>query len=250
MKKVFILLLLSFPAFCQFQKSGKIYFKETMKLDIQLDEKNKEMAKMFPTSKDSYKVLLYNETESLFLNEEKKDEDLDVKKEEGEVQMRVVFKMPQSTTYLNLKNNEFVQSLELLGKEFLIVDKLNDGSSNKWKITGEQKKVLDFVCQKAILLDTTQKLEVWFTPQIPIAMGPNGSSGLPGMILAAEIDNGKRLLAATSIEAIPENYVFVKPVKGKKVNKEEFKKIREEKLKEMGGNSKGGTRIIIRNEEH
>jgi GLPGLI family protein len=245
MKNILVLLLLSFSAFSQFQKSGKIYFKESIKLNIQISEENKEMAKMMPTSQDTYKVLFYNSNESLFKVEEKKNEDLDIKHEEGGSQMRMVFKVPQTTIYQNLSENSFVQSQEFLDKEFLIVDQVND---KKWKVTGEQKKVLDFVCIKATLVDTSQKVVAWFTPQIPVGMGPNGYSGLPGMILALDTDNGQRLIAATKIEALPAGFVFTKPEKGKKVSKAEFKKIRDDKMKEMGSDGKGGVRMIIRNE--
>ncbi|MCP9763801.1 GLPGLI family protein [Lacihabitans soyangensis] len=245
MKNILVLLLLSFSAYSQFQKSGKIYFKESIKLNIQISEENKEMAKMMPTSQDTYKVLFYNSNESLFKIEEKKNEDLDIKHEEGGNQMRMVFKVPQTTIYQNLSENNFVQSQEFLDKEFLIVDQVND---KKWKVTGEQKKVLDFVCIKATLVDTSQKVVAWFTPQIPVGMGPNGYSGLPGMILALDTDNGQRLIAATKIEALPAGFVFTQPEKGKKVSKAEFKKIRDDKMKEMGSDGKGGVRMIIRNE--
>ena len=245
MKNTFFLLFLSFSAFSQFQKSGKIYFKESIKLNIQINEENKEMVKMIPTSQDSYKVLFYNSNESLFKNEEKKNEDLDIKHEEGGSQMRVVFKVPQTSIYQNISENSFIQSQEFLDKEFLIVDQAND---KKWKVTGEQKKVLDFMCIKAVLADTSQKVIAWFTPQIPAAMGPNGYNGLPGMILALDTDDGQRLMAATKIEELPAGFVFTKPEKGKKVSKAEFKKIRDEKMKEMDGGGKGGVRMIIRNE--
>jgi GLPGLI family protein len=245
MKSTLVLLFISFSAFSQFQKSGKIYFKESIKLNIQISEENKEMAKMMPTSQDSYKVLYYDSNESLFKVEEKKNEDLDIKHEEGGNQIRMVFKVPQTTIYQNLSENSFIQSQEFLDKEFLIVDQVND---KKWKVTGEQKKVLDFVCIKATLADTSQKVVAWFTPQIPVGMGPNGFSGLPGMILALDTDNGQRLIAATNIEPLPQGFTFTKPEKGKKVNKAEFKKIRDEKLKEMGSDGKGGARVIIRNE--
>ena len=66
MKSTLVLLFISFSAFSQFQKSGKIYFKESIKLNIQISEENKEMAKMMPTSQDSYKVLYYDSNESHF----------------------------------------------------------------------------------------------------------------------------------------------------------------------------------------
>ena len=248
MKKLLLFLFVSFTSLAQVQKSGAVYFKETIKLNIKIDGANEEMMKMLPTSRDAFKVLYYDRNESLFKNQTAKNEDVDVSHKEGETEMKMVFKVPETAIYTNLKENSFIQYQDLLGKDFLVVDKLE---STKWKITGEQKKILDFTCQKAEMADTSKHTSVWFTSQIPVSIGPNGLSGLPGMILGVEVDNGQRLLVATKIESLPENFVFEKPSKGKKVGREEFAKIREEKLKEMGSTGKGGqVQMIIRNEKN
>ena len=75
-------------------------------------------------------------------------------------------KMPESTIYTNKANDEYVQSQDLMGKAFLIVDK---PKKYKWKITGEQKSILDYPCQRAVLNDTTQNVVAWFTSKIPVS---------------------------------------------------------------------------------
>jgi GLPGLI family protein len=70
------------------------------------------------------------------------------------------------------------------------------------------------------------------------------------MILELDIDEGKRTLVAEKITLAPnEKGAITKPKKGKKVSREEYEKIVEEKTKEMeeqmGGN--GSFQIKIRN---
>jgi GLPGLI family protein len=244
----FILLFIIFYGYGQPLNSGKIIFKETIKLNIDLGERNPEMSKMIPTSQSIDKVLYFNSNESLYKNNEI-PKDLDIKSEEDGNTFQLVMKMPESIIYLNKGTETYLQSQDLMGKEFLISDK---PTNYNWKVTGEQKSIMNFVCQKAILSDTSKNVVAWFTPQIPVTTGPGGMTGLPGMILAVENDNGERMTIAVSIESLPTPYEFVKPSKGKKVSKSEYDKIREEKMKEMGAvNGKGtGIRMIIRDEKH
>lgn len=228
--------------------SGKIIYKETIKLNIDIGDDRPEMAKMFPTSQSVDKVLFFNGNEALFKNNEQ-PKDLDVKHEEEGSTFQIVMKMPESTMYTNNSENVYLQSQDLMGKAFLIID---TPKKYKWKITGEQKSILDYPCQRAVLNDTSQNVVAWFTSKIPVGTGPGGMTGLPGLILALEHDNGERMTIATSIESLPEKFEFVKPDIGKKVNRAVYDKIREEKMKEMGAvNGKGtGVKMIIREERH
>ena len=115
---------------------------------------------------------------------------------------------------------------------------------SRFKSAKEQKQILDFVCQKAIYTKDTMVVEAWFTPQIPIANGPDLHGQLPGMILMVSMENGKRTITATEVkfEKI-DSILLEKPTKGKKISQAEFKKIQEEKMKEMGG---GNGRTVIR----
>ena len=64
---------------------------------------------------------------------------------------------------------------------------------------------------------------------------PSGYGGLPGLILAVEMNDGNRRLEAIGIDLKPlENKVLKKPARGKKVTHEEFENIVAEKMKEMG----------------
>lgn len=91
-----------------------------------------------------------------------------------------------------------------------------------------------------------QTITAWFTSEIPFSTGPDEFFGLPGLILAVEI-NGETAFLATSIDLTPpEEGVLSKPDKGKKVTQEEFNKIIEDKIKEFKetGGEKGNRREI------
>lgn len=245
---IFIILLQASVIISQPRTSGKITFKETVKFKIDIEGGNPELAKMLPPSQSVEKVLYFKGGESLYKNNEK-PKDTEINHEEGSNKFQMVIKVPENVTYVNTDEQTLLQFQDLMGKEFLITDK---PASQVWKVTGEQKKILDFICQKAILSDTSKVVIAWFTPQIPVSSGPSGMGSLPGMILGIEQDNGDRLTLATAIEDLPVSFNFEKPAKGKKVSKIEFEKIREEKMKEMGIiNGKGpGVKMIIREERH
>ena len=95
-------------------------------------------------------------------------------------------------------------------------------------------------------------LSAWFTPEIPVATGPSFYSGLPGLILEVSDDN--RTILCTKVVLNPKEKIKIKaPKKGTVVNNEEFKKIQEDKIKEMreqfgrGRRQGGGNRIRIQN---
>lgn len=237
---------LSFSMISQQNQSGIIRYEEAIKLNIDLGDEHPDMAQLLPSSQSVKKVLYYSEVESTYKNDAT-PEDINIQKNESGKDMQIMFKIPETVIYMHRKNNVFLQSQDLMGKLFLISDKV---AEHTWKIIGEQKTILGFVCQKAVLADSSKHLVAWFTHQIPSKMGPDGMTGLPGMILALDYDNGQKMVVASSIEALAPDHIFEKPNKGKKLTRLEFNKIRDEKLKEMGAiHGKGpGVKMIIREE--
>ena len=116
-----------------------------------------------------------------------------------------------------------------------------------WKITGNQKQILDYQCIEAERFDADgKKIKVWFAPEIQIPLGPALYNNLPGIVLAVDENDGQKTIVATSIQDIPpDESLLVKPKEGKKVTEEEFVKIRDEKMKEMKATS-GGNYMIIK----
>jgi GLPGLI family protein len=133
--------------------------------------------------------------------------------------------------YIDLTNNVSLQKQEFMDRQFLIEEK---NTTPKWKITGKQKMILDYMCIEATTTIDSSLVTAWFTPQIPNAIGPNNLNGLPGAILEAEMNNGLTKYVATKVAIKPlDKKTIVRPKDGKKVTNAEFEKIVAEKEKEM-----------------
>ena len=168
------------------------------------------------------------------------------------------------TKYRNTADNLYLEEASLMGKAFLVKDELKNLA---WELTDETKKIGEYTVQKAVYSKVTQrsmmsfgngdeegeaktvtdtiKVEAWYTPQIPVSHGPDKFWGLPGLIL--EVNDGRKTLLCTKVVLNPADGVEIKkPRKGKKVNREEYAKIQEEKLEEMSEKYSGGgnTRVI------
>lgn len=111
----------------------------------------------------------------------------------------------------------------LLGSQYVVED---DIPRIKWKILNEIKEIAGYLCMKAETYDTVNQVVVhaWFTDKIPYFGGPEGFSGLPGMILAIEFNTDDVQIIATKVSLTEEPPVLPLPkkFKGKKVSISEF----------------------------
>lgn len=249
MKKLIVALLISLPFLIMAQTQGVIQYEETISFQIDLPEGMEEFKSQIPSSQKNKMDLTFTEEVALYEPAKNNEEPQDVTMghEEGGMMIRMKFDMPENKTFTNITEGTMIEKQDFMGKKFLIK---GDVEKYKWKLTGEQEKVLDYVCQKATYQDSTRNLVAWFTSQIPVATGPGSISGLPGMVLKLDRNDGEMVVVATSVELKEiEKKSLKAPKKGKKVTKEEFRKIQDEKMKEMkeefGEGS--GTRVIIRN---
>lgn len=250
MKNLLITLFLLAPFLINAQQTeGKIFYKETIQLKIDLPEEHKHLLGHIPSSQSNPMVLHFNQNESLYKNFNAKAEDdvMEAETQNGDVKIKMVIATPENRYYQNMETQETISQQEFFGKKFLIEDKIEKLA---WKITTEQKVILNYPCTKAVYQDSTQTVEAWFSSQIPVSSGPNNFGQLPGMILELNIDNGDRTIVAQDIRFETQDADILKaPKKGKKVTKEAFEKIVTEKTKEMeeemGG--RGTTTIKIRN---
>jgi GLPGLI family protein len=251
-----LLLLLFCPAFAMAQKTeGRIDYTETVQMQINLPDgpEAEEMRKLIPKERALRKALYFNAKSCLYMDapNPKADEgDLNIgSQDESGNNLQISFKMsdPENRSFLDLESGKSVESTEFFGRRFLIeedIKKLN------WKIVPEQRQIQGYLCQKAVLQDTSRKVIAWFTPMIPVSIGPGEFHGLPGAVLEIDANDGLRKIVADKVELMAlEANTITKPDKGKAVGREEFKKIKEEKLKEMGATpgGNGSMKVIIRN---
>ena len=213
--------------------SGEIVYLEKINIHKNLPPEMEAMKDRIPEFRESNKVLYFNGQEALYKSKPKTEAEKEKQQEfrgegrRGRRGGRFGGRNANSEYYTNIGDGFSVDSRNLFGKDFLI-----EGERNpiKWKITGEQKQVGSYLCQKATFQDSTENIVAWFTPMIPVAAGPNHYNGLPGMILHMDFDEGTRQITATDIELKAlEDGMIVKPSKGKKVTEEEFNTMREVK---------------------
>ena len=131
--------------------------------------------------------------------------------------------------YSDLKKEMKTVIIEMMTRFFTVEDKLVNQS---WKLGTEQRKIIGYLCNDATMKLGEQTITGWFTSKIPVSVGPEEYSGLPGIILALEI-NGRNVFLATSVDpAPPKPKSIVKPDDGSKISQKEFDEMLAQKTAE------------------
>ncbi|MEI6263947.1 MAG: GLPGLI family protein [Sphingobacteriia bacterium] len=163
--------------------------------------------------------------------------------------------------YKNFAQQKGLQSTEIGGKNFLIVDTLKP---QPWKLTEETKKILGYTCYKATRktsaprmtmrtmsiggpnsgdtvksntqAPTPKEIEIvaWYTNDIVTPAGPENYGLLPGLILEIDVDNGTTVFKATEVKATLNKKELKEPTKGKPIGRAEFQKLQMDMLQQQG----------------
>ena len=243
---LFLLLFLVFPASAQ---QGTITYDRIVKLNIELPPEMESMRDQIPTENKTRMTLHFNEWESVWQAAEEQEEGGDRSFGGGGMMFRMSRgAREQNVTYINHEDGLMTERRDFMGRTFLIKD---EQPTLAWKLTGEQSEFSGYLVQRATAVRDSSTVEAWFSPQIPVTVGPGPFGGLPGAILVLTIDDGQTTFTATDIALaeLPEGTI-VAPEEGKEVTQAEFDEIMEEKMKEMeaqfGGRGRNGARFIIR----
>ncbi|MBT4413200.1 MAG: GLPGLI family protein [Polaribacter sp.] len=161
-----------------------------------------------------------------------------------------------SVYFKNIKEKRFLNQTEIMGKRFLVKDKLK---AYDWELSSETKNIGNYTCYKATFTEEVENIRMtfdngeskeekkkekiittaWYTLQVPISNGPGNYQGLPGLIL--EINDGKKTIVCTEIILNPAQKITIKePEKGKVVSQERYDEIQKEKSDEMIEKFKNG----------
>ena len=268
MKKLIILILfLSFEGYSQ-EFLGKAYYmsKSTVNMDWMNNmspERAKYIKARMKTALEKNYILDFYSKSSYF----KEEVTLDAGGSGGGGfnWMQFVVGPDQGDIYKDVQEKMYINKRELFGKVFLIRDNIEP---TKWVMTGESKKIGQYNAFKATYTKEVEEqvfsfsrrqqqnndeennnpaqpktklvtMTAWFTPEIPVSTGPAMYGGLPGLIL--EISDGNRTMLCTKVVINPKEKIKIKePSKGKIVSNLEFKKIQEDKMKEMRERYNGG----------
>lgn len=246
MKQLFILMaMLPVASVSAQDTAGVITYEQTVSTNIDKDNIPEGLRNMIPAAAKSEMELYYMPTASLYQVKENTDADNNQEFNQGNMRLRIETKTPDDKYYTDLSNHKVTEQKDFMGRIFLID---HDISTLKWKFTGRQKKILDMPSSEAVSITDKDTVIAWFTTSIPVSAGPQGHSGLPGMVLEVFIGSDIHLVATKIAPATKETIKKIKaPTKGKKVDEAAFNKIvtdkEEEMRKQYGGN---GNVIIMR----
>ncbi|MEJ2880640.1 GLPGLI family protein [Pedobacter sp. GR22-6] len=136
----------------------------------------------------------------------------------------------------NMQNNnelyaDYAASRRILKKNFFNDTYLLNDSIPKvnWKIMHDVREIAGYECRKAIgRINDTVYVVAFYTDEILLRGGPEGFSGLPGMILGLAIPRYNTTWFATKVEAFSIADTDLKPPSAKKTDTDrELKKIME-----------------------
>lgn len=237
--------------------SKKIFKKGTAEVGIKPDDspelKAAYEAALKKASEKSY-TLTFNKKEALY----EKQEVLEPPKPKTDgVQVLLKFS-GEGRKYINIQDKTKIVEDDILGREYLIEEQLQ---SLEWKLIDESKKIGDYNCFKAELIipvtdkekqdyeeflkksetqvslfpmkePSEKKITAWYTPEIPVSLGPESYWGLPGLIL--ELNDGQMVVLCSKVVLSNKEVSKIKvPEVGKKVSQEEFELIHKEKMDEI-----------------
>ncbi len=226
-------------------QEGVVTYEESVKFEIELPPEMASMRDQIPDSRTAAKLLYFSESGTLMKNAPREEGDEGGVTVGGEGMMiRMMGPGDQDNqVFTDLENGRVIEKREFLGRTFLIT---GEPETYAWRLTGEQAEFLGYACMKAVAEKDSSTVEAWFTSEIPVSGGPGPYGGLPGLILAVSADDGKMTITAKDIhlDALEEG-VLAPPAEGRKVTSEEFQKIVDEKMEEMGGQrGRGGNAVF------
>jgi GLPGLI family protein len=244
MKVLLVIALALLSAFCFSQSEGVVDYEETRKMTRKVSP---QFADMVPKEFKTKMTLNFNSNESIYKPAPAEDNVADQidARQGGGMRFRMRQMRANSEIYQNISENVNIEKQDFMGRIFLI-----DGTDNdiKWKMDGQQRKIAGYLCMKAThMRNDTVPVTAWWTPQIPISNGPGNNGKLPGLVLALDINNGDQVTVATRVElrALTIEEQVIRPEKGKEVTRQEFNKIRDEKMEEIR-EAGGGSRVRMR----
>ena len=265
-----LLLVLSISSLIWAQDfQGKATYKTANKMALKMEGMDPDMEKQLQDmlNKQSRKeyTLAFDAYSSLYT----RNESLDASPQQGGGIMMVGVTLGGGSDeiYKNTKEKRYSSARDLFGKPFVVKDVLEP---KEWKLTKETKQIGHYTCYKATYdreqetfqsismngeeeskTATTVKtitVEAWYTPDIPVAHGPQMYWGLPGLVM--EVKDGNSTIICSEVVLNPTEKVAInEPSKGKVIAEEKFKTLMEEKMAEMekmntGGKKKGGGHMM------
>lgn len=141
----------------------------------------------------------------------------------------------ENSIYMDCETKKMTSQKSILDKKYLVEDAY---VSPQWEINKQKTTTVQgHKCIQAIL-KSNPKTVAWYCPEIPCQMGPDGSGGLPGLILKLETPSATFQLKDLKLDSC-HPCTISSGQKGDRVTQREFDAIKEKKLKDMGVSGSG-----------
>ena len=248
MKNSLIIAFLYIIAFCQVNAqnlAGTITYQQVTRYNFENirdahgdNQQTQDWIASLPEEGTTVQVLSFNSTKALF-QEDDSEKDATPPGLQRALMYENSLEPPRQLVkqvYYDFTSNEKLVQVEYLTRFFLVQSEIH---ALPWKLASEKKMILEYTCMAAKVTLKEVEIVAWFTPEIPVPLGPSNYGGLPGMILAIE-RNGETAYLASSVNlSPPAEESLMKPEKGNLISEKEFLSILEEKEKEWKENSRG-----------
>lgn len=155
-------------------KHKKKFIEDIKKKDINMNTKQ-GVIQMYENAEPDYYILKFNDNESYYY----KDKGLDQKGK-----YNIGSKAGLNPFYFNTSSDMLIEDSKSFG---FVKKNLLD-----WEITKESKNIAGYICYKAKTVETLysrqghyydREIIAWFSPEIPVKLGPKNYVGLPGLVL-------------------------------------------------------------------
>ena len=209
-----------------YEKSSSYDFGNTNKVKYESELRNSLNNVNNNISSFEY-VLNFNDSVASY-HEKKK---IDIDNTNKSTRLAKIFSGYKGPYYYNLKD-------KIINREkgkYLIESSY---SKYQWKLLNERIVLNDLICYKA-----TTKIEIrgrrgnfdreiiaWYTPDIPLSIGPDGFAGLPGLIL--QLENNRVVTTLKKVDFNNKSFVKKLPTKMHNITDEDFDKLMEELVRD------------------
>jgi len=240
MKKYFVtatILLCTLAATAQI-KEGTIIYERKADLHRRMqDEQVKAMVPQFRTDKQQ---LFFKDNISVYkaVEEDEAPDPFDDGRG-GTVMIKIGGPGEGGVLYKNFTTQQFFEQTSLGDKDYIIDDTIK---ALAWKLADETKTILGHACKKATLkTQMGNDVVAWYTEDIPLPIGPESFTGLPGAVLMIDVNNGEIVFTATEIKKDTDVKEMKTPNSGKHITRADFEK----KMDELfGPPTPDGKRIV------
>lgn len=201
-----------------FVTKGKIFFERKDNLRKQLMRANSPMpdGMVMPESLISFFEFTFSDNRALYKAGKERPRFSEVEEDQT-----ISFANNPSIMYSNYGKGSRVIKKQIINETFIQEDSI---APVQWKIGQETRSIAGYNCRKAVgrVYDTLYVV-AFYAEELVIKGGPEGFSGLPGMILQLAIPRMNSVWTATKIElaAVDESEIVPPAIKGKPQTKEE-----------------------------